>query len=302
MYQRNAVQKQFAGAIDLTKVAQDIQLSRDRGTAETLVSNYKWMIQNSPRRKAILSERVVSPDRLEATALLAANALRRRLKGDFVETGVFRGLSSVLMMLAMQNQTRAPSGRMWACDSFEGLPATDATDEHNEANCSRRVEGGQRCMVARGRTFLGSFHASERTFMKNVISLVAPAFWQQRLSIVKGWFNETLPAPGMSAISFLRLDGDLYTSTRDTLAALYPLLSNGSLIYVDDYGSFGGCGKAVDDYLAKRGCQETPQPVYERSAAAGGWAHVSIASHDMQTRLAAGRTFEAVWWMKIDCR
>lgn len=39
-----------------------------------------------------------------------------------------------------------------------------------------------------------------------------------------------------NAISFLRLDGDLYVSTMDPLLALYDRVSPGGLIYVDDYG------------------------------------------------------------------
>ena len=33
------------------------------------------------------------------------------------------------------------------------------------------------------------------------------------------------------------MDGDLYLSTRDALVALYPKLSWGGLVYIDDYGS-----------------------------------------------------------------
>ena len=39
----------------------------------------------------------------------------------------------------------------------------------------------------------------------------------------------------------MRLDGDLYDSTYTSLRTLYPLLAVGGAIYVDDYGSYGGC-------------------------------------------------------------
>ena len=66
-----------------------------------------------------------------------------------------------------------------------------------------------------------------------------------------GWFNETLPPRKLTnRIAFLRLDGDLYASTWDALTTLYPLVVDGGAIYIDDYGSFTGCRKAVDKYRA----------------------------------------------------
>ena len=66
----------------------------------------------------------------------------------------------------------------------------------------------------------------------------------------EGWFNETLPTGGMrrAGLAFIRLDGDLYASTHDALTALYPLLRRGGIVYVDDYGSFPGCARAIDEY------------------------------------------------------
>ena len=69
--------------------------------------------------------------------------------------------------------------------------------------------------------------------------------WQDdRIHIVKGFFKDTIPAVAaqIKSISFLRLDGDLYRSTRDVLELLYfKIIANG-LIYVDDYGSSAPIG------------------------------------------------------------
>ena len=54
-------------------------------------------------------------------------------------------------------------------------------------------------------------------------------------------------------LALLRLDGDLYDSTLDALAALYPRLSPGGYTIVDDYGSFEECRGAVHDYLGDAG-------------------------------------------------
>ena len=52
-------------------------------------------------------------------------------------------------------------------------------------------------------------------------------------------------------ISLLRLDGDFYESTMVTLEELYPLVSKGGIVIIDDYGGFQGCKKAVDEYFKK---------------------------------------------------
>jgi hypothetical protein len=44
----------------------------------------------------------------------------------------------------------------------------------------------------------------------------------------------------------LRLDGDLYSSTTDALTHLYPRLSAGGFLIVDDY-LLPGCRRAVHD-------------------------------------------------------
>ena len=58
--------------------------------------------------------------------------------------------------------------------------------------------------------------------------------------------HETLPPPAQK-IAFLRLDGDLYNSDGRT-AALVSIVIAG-VVYVDDYGSFSGCTRAVDEYF-----------------------------------------------------
>jgi O-methyltransferase len=73
---------------------------------------------------------------------------------------------------------------------------------------------------------------------------------------LKGWFKDTLPAAPIEKLAVLRLDGDLYSSTWDALSSLYPKLSPGGFVIVDDYFSFPGCQDAVDDYRMQYGVTE----------------------------------------------
>jgi O-methyltransferase len=59
----------------------------------------------------------------------------------------------------------------------------------------------------------------------------------------------------------LRIDCDMYESTRDALIGLSPKLSQGGYAIVDDYGSYGACRKAVDHYRAQHAITEPMEHV-----------------------------------------
>jgi len=69
----------------------------------------------------------------------------------------------------------------------------------------------------------------------------------EQVRFLQGWFRDTLPQAPIEKLAVIRLDGDMYESTMDALTALYPKLSDGGYLIVDDYG-LAGCRKAADDY------------------------------------------------------
>ena len=71
-----------------------------------------------------------------------------------------------------------------------------------------------------------------------------------QVRFLKGWFKDTLPAAPIEHLAILRLDGDMYQSTIEALAALYHKVSPGGVIIVDDYGAVPGCRQAVHDFRA----------------------------------------------------
>jgi O-methyltransferase len=78
---------------------------------------------------------------------------------------------------------------------------------------------------------------------------------------LKGWFRDTLPRAPIEKLAVLRLDGDLYESTMDALMSLYPKLSAGGYVIVDEYNAFAPCRQAVDDYRAEHGITDRMLPV-----------------------------------------
>jgi O-methyltransferase len=67
--------------------------------------------------------------------------------------------------------------------------------------------------------------------------------------VVKGRVEETLPERAPERISLLRLDTDWYESTRHELEHLYPRLSPGGILILDDYGCWQGAREATDEYF-----------------------------------------------------
>jgi O-methyltransferase len=64
--------------------------------------------------------------------------------------------------------------------------------------------------------------------------------------------ERTLPDRAPAEIALLRLDTDWYESTRHELVHLYPRLSAGGVLIVDDYGHWAGAKRAVDEYLGEQ--------------------------------------------------
>lgn len=75
----------------------------------------------------------------------------------------------------------------------------------------------------------------------------------ERIHYIQGRVEDTIPANAPARIAVLRLDTDWYESTRHELEHLYPLMSPGGALILDDYGHWAGCRKAVDEYFCAHG-------------------------------------------------
>jgi O-methyltransferase len=96
-----------------------------------------------------------------------------------------------------------------------------------------------------------------------------------QVRFLKGWFRDTLPSAPIRRLAVLRLDGDLYESTIDSLTHLYPKLVRGGYAIIDDFGDVPACRQAVMDYRALHGITEEIIPIdwsgaFWRKQSAGG--------------------------------
>ncbi len=166
-----------------------------------------------------------------------------KIAGSLVECGTWRGGACGMMALAHQTSGR-PNRSIHLFDSFAGLPEPVA---EKDGNAAMRYAGGRATGALRSiRKCVASREESER-LLGEIIG------YPRELTVFHvGWFEETIPVAveSVERIALLRIDGDWYESTRVCLAHLYPLVSSGGIVVVDDYGRWKGCRTAVDEFLS----------------------------------------------------
>ena len=180
---------------------------------------------------------------------------QENIRGALVECGVCSGGCIGLMALASK---RYGGGErtLHLFDSFQGLhqPSrhdSDVVEEFRAAHPDVEPDDGRDpAHLVPINVCVGSSADEVRSFIIDRLR-VDP----DRVVIHEGWFQQTVPAAGRSIgpIAILRLDGDLYESTRTCLEHLYDRVVEGGFIIIDDYGTFAGCRKAVEEFFDGRG-------------------------------------------------
>ena len=156
--------------------------------------------------------------------------------GDLIETGVWRG-GATIYMRAILKAYSVSDRTVWVADSFEGLPAAD-TDNYP-------VDAG--IPFDAMTDVLGVSLAEVQENFRRYDLL------DDQVRFIKGFFRDTLPTAPVERLAVLRLDGDMYESTINALDALYPKLSVGGFLIIDDYRLVPACRQAVNDYRATHG-------------------------------------------------
>lgn len=199
-------------------------------------------LRHDLRNVTELSHTMVGRERLENVQYCVDTVLAEDIKGDFIETGIWRG-GTCIFMQGLLMAYGATGRTVWAADSFEGVPVPTLPQDKG-------------------------FDLSSKVFPFLAVSLdeVRELFERygllnENVKFLKGWFKETLAAAPIEQLAILRLDGDLYESTMDALAPLYDKVSNGGFIIVDDYGSCPPCKRAIDDFRSQRGISDELQTI-----------------------------------------
>jgi len=168
--------------------------------------------------------------------------LEAAIPGDIVECGVWRGGSVMLIahtLLAAGKTDR----RLFLFDTFEGMSAPTPADMDSVSRTPAEIR-----WRAESQKKENTWAAA--SFAEVAANVLATGYPRERVVMVKGKVEETIPSHAPERIALLRLDTDWYESTKHELLHLYPRLASGGVLLLDDYGHWLGARKAVDEYFA----------------------------------------------------
>jgi O-methyltransferase len=170
------------------------------------------------------AETMIGLKRLDNLQFCIGDVLDRGIPGDLIETGAWRG-GACIFMRAVLKAYGVKDRIVWVADSFEGLPSPKPSIDGNYW-----IQGSMAV----------SLEEVKRNFeLYNLLD--------DQVRFLKGWFKDTLPTAPIRQLAILRLDADLYESTMDAMVNLYPKLTRGGYVIVDDY-RHPGCRRAIDEY------------------------------------------------------
>jgi len=181
--------------------------------------------------------------RLDNLHFCMVDVLKRDIPGDFIECGAWRG-GATIFMRAVLEAYGVTNRTVWVADSFEGLPTPNPQQYPADAGLQ--------------------LHTVE--YLAVSLEKVKDNFSRYRLlddqvQFLKGWFKDTLPNAKIERLAVLRIDADMYESTTDALKHLYPKLSVGGYVIIDDVGDLPPCKKAVDDYRSAHHITSEVKPI-----------------------------------------
>ena len=166
------------------------------------------------------------------------------IPGAFVECGVWKGGSMVAVALTLL-ELLAGDRELYLFDTFEGMTKPEEVDVDFIGGSA--LETFERTKTSEDRsTWACAPLAGVRSAMEST------HYPNERVHYVQGKVEDTLPSQAPEKIALLRLDTDWYASTKHELEHLFPRLSVGGTLIVDDYGHWAGSKKAVDEFLVGR--------------------------------------------------
>jgi O-methyltransferase len=195
--------------------------------------------------EAVAPYTMTSPERILALRDAVQHVCRHGIPGDIVECGVWRGGSMMAAALTLQRLGERRTLHLF--DTFEGMPPPGAEDRDLGGTAAQELLADEDRET--GSTWAFGPLADVR---RNMLSTGYPA---GLVRFVAGRVEETIPDHAPEQIAVLRLDTDWYESTNHELVHLFPRLTIGGVLIIDDYGHWKGARKAVDEYIAATGAR-----------------------------------------------
>lgn len=197
---------------------------------------------HAARNRVEDAETMIGTRQLDSMQHCINDVIDRGVPGDLLEAGVWRGGMAIFMRAVLRARGDSQR-RVWAADSFSGLPSP--AENYNTFGW----KGGEMAV---------SLEDVRNNFERY-------GLLDDQVIFLKGYFNATLPQAPVSRLSVLRVDADLYESTLDVLISLYPKLSGGGYAIFDDYQNLADCRRAIDEYRSTHGITEPIRAIDRRA-------------------------------------
>lgn len=158
--------------------------------------------------------------------------------GAIIECGVFKGASLARLATFRQLLGGAAERRLIAFDTFASFPEAGLEADRERRECFI-AEAGANSITA-----------------EQLDAVLRHKRLAENVEYVAGDICTTVPEYARTSpdlqIALLHVDVDLYEPSVVILEELFPRLAPGGVLMLDDYGTFPGETRAVDEYLAGR--------------------------------------------------
>lgn len=154
--------------------------------------------------------------RLDNLQFVVEEVIAKEIPGDLIEAGAWRG-GACIFMRAILKVYGVKDRKVWVADSFEGLPLPNP----------EKYPADDGLNLPQEKLMLVPLEMAKTNFKRY-------GLLDDQVIFLKGLFKDTFPTAPIEKLAVLRLDGDLYESTMDSLINLYPKLSSGGYLIVDD--------------------------------------------------------------------
>jgi O-methyltransferase len=184
---------------------------------------------------------MTSPERLDALINAVKYTVNNSLQGDIVECGVWRG-GSMLAVAKTLCELNCFDYDLYLYDTYSGMPEPTSYDI--------RMTGMQ--AIGKFEDLKIDKDSSDWCYadiedVKNTLSKTS--YPQDKIKFIKGKVQDTLKRNSHNQIAILRLDTDWYESTKHEIEVSFPRLLDKGVLIIDDYGTWKGSKKAIDDYF-----------------------------------------------------
>ena len=231
----------------------------------TTLEHFRRMVALDPVTRAVVEDRLTYLSVGKLRRLQRALKETGKVEGDILEFGVALGGSGIIFALNL-----GKSRRFLGFDVFQMIPppTSDKDDPQSKARYESIKSGASEGIG--GDKYYG--------YREDLFTEVKASFARHdapvdghRIILYRGLFEETWPTVSIGPIALAHIDCDWYDPVRFCLHAVADKVSEGGIVIIDDYNDWGGCRKAVDEFIAERSdylFEDGPNPFLrkERSA------------------------------------